>query len=202
MKAVVKAILLDPEARGNVKTDPNYGKLREPVQLATNLLRHFGVRSASPGTSPSDGYINPQTAVMGQNAFNAPTVFNFYSPEYVVPGPGLNGPEFGILTTGTAINRTNFVNTMVYGQINGGSTNAPLGTSINLAEMQALATADTTSNRLLDTLNTKMMHGTMTAQNKATMMTAVNALPSTDPLGRARAAIYLIATSSQYQVQR
>lgn len=202
LKAVVKAILLDPEARGNVKSDPNYGKLREPVQLATNLLRHFGVRSASPGASPSDGYISPQTANMGQNIFYAPTVFNFYSPDYVVPGPGLNGPEFGILTTGTAINRTNFVNTMVFGQINGGSTNAPLGTSINLAEMQALAAADATSNRLLDTLNTKMMHGTMTAQNKATMMTAVNALPSTDPLGRARAAIYLVATSSQYQVQR
>jgi hypothetical protein len=42
----------------------------------------------------------------------------------------------------------------------------------------------------------------MTAQNKATIMSAVQALPSTDPLGRARAAIYLIATSSQYQVQR
>jgi len=185
-----------------VKTDPNYGKLREPVQLATNLLRHFGVRSASPGTSQSDGYINPQTANMGQNTFYSPTVFNFYSPDYVVPGPGLNGPEFNILTTGTAINRTNFVNTMVYSQIAGGSTNAPLGTSINLAEMQALAAADTTTNRLLDALNTKMMHGTMTAQNKATIMMAVQALPSTDPLGRARAAIYLIATSSQYQVQR
>jgi uncharacterized protein (DUF1800 family) len=202
LKAVVKAILLDPEARGNVKTDPNYGKLREPVQLATNLLRHFGVRSASPGTSQSDGYINPQVSNMGQNTFYSPTVFNFYSPDYVVPGPGLNGPEFNILTTGTAITRTNFVNTMVYGQINVSAPNAPLGTSINLAEMQALAAADTTSNRLLDALNTKMMHGTMTAQNKATIMTAVQALPSTDPLGRARAAIYLIATSSQYQVQR
>jgi len=201
LKAVVRAILLDPEVRGNVKTDPNYGKLREPVQFATNLLRHFGVRSASPGTSQSDGYVNPLTASMGQNAFNAPTVFNYYSPDYVVPGPGLNGPEFNILTTGTAIARANSVNTMVYAQI-GVNANAPLGTSINLAEMQAIAAADTTSNRLLDTLNTKMMHGTMTAQNKATMMTAVNALPATDALGRARAAIYLVATSSQYQVQR
>jgi uncharacterized protein (DUF1800 family) len=202
LKAVVRQILLDPEARGNQKTDPNYGKLREPVQLATNLLRHFGVRSASPGTSQSDGYINPQVSGMGQNTFYSPTVFNYYSPDYVVPGPGLNGPEFNILNTGTAISRTNFVNTMVYSQIGGGSTNAPLGTSINLAEMQALAAADTTSNRLLDALNTKMLHGTMTAQNKATIMSAVQALPSTDPLGRARAAIYLIATSSQYQVQR
>jgi hypothetical protein len=47
-----------------------------------------------------------------------------------------------------------------------------------------------------------MMHGTMTAQNRATILTAVQALPATDTLGRARAAIYLVATSSQYQVQR
>jgi uncharacterized protein (DUF1800 family) len=201
LKAVVRAILLDPEARGNVKTDANYGKLREPVQLATNLMRHFGVRSANPGASQSDGYINPQTTAMGQNTFNAPTVFNFYSPDYVVPGPGLNGPEFGILTTGTAIARVNFFNTMIYSQI-GTSNNAPLGTSINLAEMQSLAAADTTSNRLLDALNTKMMHGTMTAQNRATILSAVQALPATDTLGRARAAIYSVATSSQYQIQR
>jgi uncharacterized protein (DUF1800 family) len=201
LRAVIKAILLDPEARGNTKTDPNYGKLREPVQLATNLLRHFGVRSAD-GTTQSEGYVWQIISPMGQLAFYSPTVFNYYTPDYIVPGPGLNGPEFAIMTTGTAIARTNFVNTMVYNRVNGGSVNAPLGTSLNLTEMQALAASDTTSNALLDTLNTKMMHGTMTAQNKATMMTAVNALPATDPLGRARAAIYLVATSSQYQVQR
>jgi hypothetical protein len=201
LKEVVKAILLDPEARGNVKTDPNYGKLREPVQLATNLFRQFKVQSAD-GTTQSDGYVSPTISLMGQNTFYSTTVFNYYPPDYIVPGPGLNGPEFAILTTGTAIARANFMNTMVFNRINGGSTNAPLGTSINLTEMQALAAADTTSNSLLDTLNTRMMHGTMTAQNKATILTAVNALPATDTLGRARTAIYLVATSSQYQVQR
>jgi hypothetical protein len=138
---------------------------------------------------------------MGQNTFYSPTVFNYYPPDYIVPGPGLNGPEFAIMTTGTAIARANFMNTMIFNRINTGA-NSLTGTSINLTEMQALAAADTTSNSLLDTLNTRMMHGTMTAQNKATIMTAVNALPATDTLGRARTAIYLIATSSQYQVQR
>jgi uncharacterized protein (DUF1800 family) len=200
MKEVVRAILLDPEARGNIKTDPNYGKLREPVQLATNLMRHFGVQSAD-GSAESDGYVAQVINPMGQNTFYSPTVFNYYPPDYIVPGPGLNGPEFAIMTTGTAIARANFVNTMIYSRINTG-TNSLTGTSINLAEMQALAAADTTSNRLLDALNTKMMHGTMTAQNKATIMTAVNAVAATDPLNRARAAIYLVATSSQFQVQR
>ncbi len=200
MKAVVRAILLDPEARGNTKTDPNYGKLREPVQLATNVYRHFGVKSADLATQ-SDGYVWQIIAPMGQFAFYSPTVFNYYPPDYVVPGPGLNGPEFAILTTGTAIARANFMNTIIFSRVNVGA-NTLTGTAINLAEMQAAAAADTTSNRLLDALNVKMMHGTMTAQNKATLMTAVNAVAATDPLTRARTAIYLIATSSQYQVQR
>ena len=201
LKAVIRAILLDPEARGNTKTDPNYGKLREPVQFATNLMRQFGVRSAD-GTTQSDGYVAQIITPMGQNTFYSPTVFNYYPPDYIVPGPGLNGPEFAIMTTGTAIARTNFVNTMLYGRVNVSAPVIPNGTSLNLTDMQNLAAADTTSNLLLDTLNTKMMHGTMTAQNKATMMTAVNALAATDTIGRARAAIYLVATSSQYQVQR
>ena len=37
LKAVVRAILLDPEARGDVKTDPNYGRLRHPAQFIANL---------------------------------------------------------------------------------------------------------------------------------------------------------------------
>ncbi len=200
LKAVVRAILLDPEARGNTKTDPNYGKLREPVQLATNVYRHFGVKSADL-TTQSDGYVWQIIAPLGQFAFYSPTVFNYYPPDYVVPGPGLNGPEFAILTTGTAIARANFMNTIIFNRVTVGA-NTLTGTAINLADMQALAAADTTSNRLLDTLNVKMMHGTMTAQNKATIMTAVNAVAATDPLTRARTAIYLIATSSQYQVQR
>lgn len=203
LKAVVKAILLDPEARGNLKTDPNYGKLREPVQFATNVLRSFGVTAAS-GSGQSDGYINPQTASMGQNAFNAPTVFNYYSPDYVVPGTALNGPEFGIMTTGTAIARANFVNTMVYNRINVSSF-APTGTAINLTEMQAIAAADASGNLLVDALNQKMMHGAMSAQMRSTILTAVQAVAntgSTASLDRAKQAIYLIATSSQYQVQR
>ncbi len=168
--------------------------------LATNLFRQFNVRSADGGTQ-SDGYVNQTIAPMGQNTFNSPTVFNYYTPDYLVPGTALNGPEFGIMTTGTAIARANFINTIAFGRI-GTSNNAPLGTSIDLTEMQALAAADDSGNKLLDVLNTKLMHGTMSEQMKNTILTAVQAVPSTDPLTRAKTAVYLVATSSQYQVQR
>jgi Protein of unknown function (DUF1800) len=47
MKSVIRAILFDPEARGSRKTDPTYGKLREPLQYVTNFLRTFNVRASS-----------------------------------------------------------------------------------------------------------------------------------------------------------
>lgn len=200
LKAVVKAILLDPEARGDAKTDPNYGKLREPVQLVTNVLRAFNVRSAD-GTQRSDGAVQGLASNMAQNPFYSPTVFNYYTPDYVIPGTSLLGPEFNIMTTGTAIARANFANTMVFSRINV-SENAPLGTALDLTEMQALATADPTGNQLLDALNQRMMSGAMTAQMRSTILTAVQAVSATTPLARAQQAIYLIATSSQYQVQR
>ncbi len=199
MKSVIRAILFDPEARGNNKTDPRYGKLREPVLLATNVLRNFNVMSAD-GLTQSDGYISPQLTNMGQNPFRSPTVFNYYPPDYIVPGSTMNSPEFAILTTGTTIQRSNFFNTMVYSRINGGSTNAPFGTSINLTALQALVTADPTGNRLLDELNNRMMHGTMPTAMRNSILTAVAAATTT--LAKTQAAIYLVATSSQYQIQR
>lgn len=201
LKEVVKAILLDPEARGDVKTDPIYGKLREPVQLMTNLFRQVGVTSAD-GASQSDGDVNRFPANMSQSAFSSPTVFNFYPPNYVVPGTALLGPEFAIFTTGTSIGRANFGNSMGFGQINVSLPNTPNGTKINFAELQAVAAADTSSNQLMDVLNQRMMHGAMSSQMRSTIMTAVNAVAATSPLTRAQTAVYLVVTSSQYQVQR
>ncbi len=201
LKEVVKAILLDPEARGNIKTDPTYGKLREPVQLMTNLYRQLGVTSAD-GAGLSDGDINRFPSGLAQNAFNAPTVFNYYPPDYVVPGTSLLGPEFAIFNTGTAIGRANLGNSLIFGQINVALPNTPNGTRLYLAELQAIAAADTTSNQLLDVLNQRLMHGRMSSQMRARIITATNAVASTTPLARAQAALYLVFTSSQYQVQR
>ncbi len=201
MKEVVRAILLDPEARGDVKSDPRYGKLREPVQLMTNIYRNFNVTDVA-GTGQSDGDINRFPAGQGQNAFNSPTVFNYYPPNFIVPGTTLLAPEFGIYTTGTSIGRANIGNSIVFGQINVALPNTPSGTKINLADLQAIAAGDPTSSQLLDHLNTRMLHGTMSPQMKTTLMTAVNAVAAADTLNRARTAVYLIATSSQFQVQR
>lgn len=202
MKEVVKAILLDPEARGDFKTDSRYGKLREPAQFLTNIARHFDVRSAD-RSALSDGVVTTETNAMGQVAFMSPTVFNFYAPDYIVPGTSINGPEFALFTTGTSVARANFINTIIFNRINVNTERrVTLGTSISLAEMQAHAEADPTGNQLMDALNLKMMHGTMSADMRTVIHYAVVTVPVSNPLLRAQRGVYLVATSSQYQVQR
>ncbi|CAN5744575.1 hypothetical protein BH24ACI3_BH24ACI3_08390 [soil metagenome] len=200
MKSVIRAILLDPEARGDIKTDPNYGKLREPVQLITNFLKAFNVKSFDL-SQQSDGVITLLTNPLAQNPFNSPTVFNYYSPDYVIPGTSLLGPEFGIMTTGTGIARANMVNTMVYSQL-GVAETRPNGTKLDLTEMEALAAADPTGNQLLDELNYRMLHGRMSPEMRQAILPAFAAAAPTSPRAGAQAAIYLVATSSQFQVQR
>ncbi len=68
--------------------------------------------------------------------------------------------------------------------------------------MTALMQADPTGNQMMDVLNTRMLHGTMTPEMRSTILTAVMAVSAALPTSRAQAAIYLVVTSSQYQVQR
>jgi uncharacterized protein (DUF1800 family) len=200
LRAVVRAILLDPEARGDFKTDTGYGKLREPVQFVTNILRAFRPKSFD-GTGQSDGFLLPYMNPMAQNPFNSPTVFNYYPPDYVIPGTTLPGPEFGLMTTGTAIARANVVNNIAFAGIPV-SENAPLGTRIDLSYMQQLAAADPTGNMMLNELSLALLHGRMSSAMRSAILPAISAIPASDPLGRARAAVYLVASSSQFQIQR
>jgi uncharacterized protein (DUF1800 family) len=202
MKSVIRAILLDPEARGDVKTDPNFGKLREPVQLITNVLKATNVKSFDLSQN-SDGSIQPLWGNLGQNPFNSPTVFNYYSADNVIPGTTLLGPEFALMTTGTSIARANFMNTLLF---NPNSMNVaedrPLGTKVDLAEYIAAAAADATGNQLLELINQRMMNNRMSTEMRSLLLTAVQAIASSNPTLRAQNAIYLTATSSQFQVQR
>jgi len=198
LESVVRAILLDDEARGDVKSDANYGRLRHPAQFIAGILRAFNARSAD-ASGLSDGYLNPQAVNMGMDVFRPPSVFSYFSPSGTVPGTaGVRGPEFALYSTSTALTRANFVNTIVFSTIPV-STNAPTGTSLDLSPLTALAA---NPDALLDDLNTLLLHGTMSTAMRNTVRQAVLAVPATNALKRARTAVYLIATSSQYQVER
>ena len=209
MKAVIKAILLDPEARGDVKTDPGYGKLREPMQYAVSYLRALNVASADRSTQ-SDGviFLLSQFTGMSQSPYRSPSVFNYYPPNFIIPGTTTLGPEFGLMTTGTAVSRANFINQMTYGNpavpvsAASNSGGAPNGTSIDLSDLQTISAADPTGGALVDTLDTRLLHNTMSSQMRSAIMTAVQAVSASDTQGRARAAVYLVTSASQFQIQR
>jgi hypothetical protein len=199
----VRAILLDPEARGNVKTDPDYGHLREPVLFATNLLRPFNPKSIA-RTEESDGVINGITTIIDQDVFNSPSVFNYYQFDYTIPNTNLSAPEFAILTTGTTLKRQNVVNKMVFGTGIGvnGAQNVPVGTSISFTRLEPLAQADATGAQLVNQIDKELLHGSMSPMMREGLLRAVQAVAFTNPTKRVQTAIYLAATSSQYQVQR
>jgi hypothetical protein len=201
LRAVITAILLDPEARGNFKNDPVYGKLREPVQLMTNIARMYNAKSFN-GEEPSDGGLSETMRGMGQIPFYAPSVFNYYPPDYIVPGTTLLAPEFSLLNTGTGIKRINTLYILIFEGITPNATDSLKGTSIDVGEIVPFSVADATGNQLLDAVNTKMLHGTLTPELRTLILNAVLTVPASDPVLRAKTAIYLVAASSQYQVQR
>jgi uncharacterized protein (DUF1800 family) len=212
LKLVVQAILLDPEARGDVKTDPNYGKLREPAQYINGFLRAFNVKSFDK-TTTSDGIVGSRsgdfTGTLDQSIFQPPTVFSYYQPAYEVPGTKILGPAFGILSTTTTLRRANNINTLIYNGVTvnlspiASSPDRPRGTSIDIANLEALAGNPVDVVNALDAL---LLHGTMHAQMRSSIITAMSAINdanvTTRNQKRARMAVYLVATSSQYDVQK
>ncbi|HVF51675.1 MAG TPA: DUF1800 domain-containing protein [Pyrinomonadaceae bacterium] len=211
LRFVVQAVLLDPEARGDAKTDPNYGKLREPVQYIANMLRAFDAKSFDK-TSTSDGVLAGRvnatggdlTAQLAQPLFVPATVFSYYQPDYEVPGARILGPAFGILTTSTTLRRANVANTLIYTGVPSTptTTNVPRGTSLDFAPLEALA-AD--PQQLVNALNSLLLHGTLTQAMRTSIVNAVSSVPTSDAnfaRKRAQMAVYLVITSSQFQVQR
>lgn len=195
LAAVVRAILTDPDAIA-AAADPNFGSLRDPVVYTVSLLRALGARSAD-GTQLSDGVLAPQVQNLGQTVFQPDTVFGYYPADYIAPGTSLLGPEFGILSAITAFNRANLVNTLVYSTIAVG-TNNPLGTSLDLSQILTLASDPTA---MVEELNQRLCRGLLSASAKAAIVAAVNT-GQTTTTAQARAAVYLVATSSQFQIER
>jgi hypothetical protein len=92
LAAVLRAVLLDPEARDRtaIAASTTWGKPREENLRALPLLRLLHARSAEPGggiydLNPNSSFYGPFYARIGQDAFKAPSVFNFYRPGFIPP---------------------------------------------------------------------------------------------------------------------
>jgi len=198
MKAVIRAILLDYEARAEVVTaNQGYGHLREPIVRLGHLMRAF--HATAPSGKFHIWYLEDPTWGLGQNPLRSPTVFNFFSPNYALPGAvgeaGLVSPEFQILTETTAISNSNMWNWMIYyGYDNDGEV-------ITLDFSPWLATAANPT-QLVDSLNLMLMSNSMSSGMRTILINTLSDPSLSDPGDRVRAAVRLIVTSPEYSVQR
>ncbi len=165
LKAVVQAILLDPEARyGHLANPSTYGKLREPLLRITHLWRAMSARHAC-GSDTASGntirhygnmpyrYAGYATAYatddtiyesgVGQAPLDSDTVFNFFKPSFKPPGEmstaGLVGPEFQINTDVLNINSTN---SMMYKAFGYDLTDTCDNSELELGEVKINTTQD------------------------------------------------------------
>ena len=199
---LLAAVLLDPEARRGddpATENPQHGHLREPVLYLTNVLRAFH------GTTDANNFIVYTALDMGgEFLFNSGSVFNFFSPLYNIPAADfttppaspLSGPEFQIFTSASSIARVNDIENVIFNPSFDGSTR------IDLSAYAAIAGNDSNLGTMVDAMNLQLLHGTMIPAMRMAILNAVIAVPSSDPLSRAKTAAYLIVSSSQYQIQR
>ena len=180
-----------PEPRDVIRADTAY--------VITNILRGFN--ATSDGVIANRSSAGDLTATLDQSLFQPPTVFSYYQAEYQVPGTGILGPAFGILSTSTTLRRANVANQLIYLGIPVG-TNNPTGTQLSFTALEAQAS---NPGAIADQLNALMLHGTMSTQFRNSIITAMNAIPTSDgsfARKRAQVAAYLVTTSSQFDIQR
>jgi uncharacterized protein (DUF1800 family) len=178
LKAVVKAILLHPEAANGT---PTSGKFSEPALFELTFVRAL---NASVADHP---VLSDPSQEMAQQIWFAPSVFNYFSPNF--RAGSLFAPEMQIWTTATAMTRTNFVASLISGGFGSEIT-------VDYTRFNNVA-AD--PNALLDTVDSLIMGGTMSSQMRQSIATALGTVKGTQE--RVRTALYLTAVSMQYQVE-
>ncbi len=191
LKAVITAILTDPEARAaddaGATPNPTFGHMREPVLFMANILRGL---NATLGPSNS---INASANELGQDLFYPETVFSYFSPLYSLES-GQPAPEFQIYSTQTAADRADVVNTALYGALD-------KTTKIDLTPFLTNA-ADVGS--LVDYIGYVFVHHSMSSDVQQAAISAADAAAGATAAAtaqaRVQAALYVVLTSSEYQI--
>jgi uncharacterized protein (DUF1800 family) len=197
MQAVIRAILEDPEARaGDTSATFDGGHLREPSLYITDVLRGLGATN----TSSVGDYSSPgnYAATLGERPLASPSVFNFFPPNYVVPGTSTNAPEFSQENTANAILKLTLADNLVYNRIPTFTIDLSATSSLGIiASQTGVALVD--AGNLVDALGIIFMHSQMPAQMRSEIVNHVATL--TNIPQRVRVATYLVITSSQYKVE-
>ena len=219
--AVVKAILLDPEAQVvGYQKERFAGKLKEPFIRYTNLVNALNLSST---TGALRNRMSEVYDRMEQRPLNSPSVFNFYQPDYVPDGPlresGKFGPEFQLLNS---ITLTGYLNALDEWLVHDDPIDYPWYPGDNAYKPAEEPGFDLTadypfaSNKnlpiLLDKYNMILTHGLIGENNLAHIKTAIENMPEiynsngqideTDAQRRIRLAIFLMMSSPEYLINK
>jgi uncharacterized protein (DUF1800 family) len=221
MKAVIRAILLDPEARDccNNGNTEFAGQLKEPFIRYTNLVKGLNL------TAPGGVFRNSMRRAyekMGQLPMYSPSVFNFFSPDYIpdgaLKGTGKFGPEFQTLNSQSLTGYMNALNTWLisddpveyYSYFNGETIKANQDPRFDLTADYPLTRNDRLT-QLLDKYNLILAHGRLSQQSLNIIKKAISGMPlsitngvinTDDASRRVRIAIYLIMSSPDYIINK
>jgi hypothetical protein len=206
MKAVVQAILMDQDARAG-DTSPNFdgGHLREPMLYLTNVIRGLGYinKDAAAGNdtiaNASYSTLSNYTSALGQRPYTSGSVFNFFPPNYVIPGTTFNAPEFGIENTASAVLRLTLANSLVFNGISGFNVDLSATSALGIMA-SATGNAKTDSTNLVNALSMIFLHGQMPTQMSRPIIAQVATIVN-NPAERVRVAAYLVITSSEYKIE-
>lgn len=200
LASVVRAILLDIEAREGHRTGGNsFGKLREPLLRQTALWRAMGARSAS-----GRFVFNRPERDFGQAPLRAPSVFNFYRPDFQQPGDlstaQLDSPEFAILTESTVVATTNRLYTNVFSN-HSDATNRRVDDV--LLQLDAAKTRANDPTPLVAYLDRILLAGQMSSTMRSTLIAYLIPIDVSDGgTDRVLEALYLIVSSPEFALQR
>ena len=199
MKAVIRAILLDYEARSlDVLANQGFGKMREPILRFAHLLRAFNYTCPC-GTYPIYWMDSPEYAI-AQNPLRAPTVFNFYEPAYSHPGhlasAGLHSPEFQITNETSVIGISTFFHYVVRDGFKW-ERDKPL--TPDYSAFNAIAG---NAPQLINQLDLMMTTGGMSQTLRNSLLAEVGKISAAEPQKRVTTAVHLILTSPDYVIQK
>ncbi len=203
---VFAAILLDDEARGAAGlSDPEFGKLREPMVRLVQWVRTFAVTSTSGAWKIGD-LSDPGTR-LGQSPLHSPSVFNFFRPGYVAPGTtlatGKVAPEFQLVNESSVGGYLNYM----MGVIQNGVGNTTSDIKATYTAEIALATSPSigSPSALVQRLNLLLCSGQLSAATVNTITAAVGSMASTtadNKRNRVCAAVLLVMAGAEYLIQK
>jgi hypothetical protein len=186
LTAVVRAILLDPEARlGDTAPAVNDGFLQEPFLWQVSIMSVLN----NPGTDDEIDYTGKE---FGENLWWAPTVFGFFSPSYTIPGTSIVSPEFGLLNNISIVQKTEFLWQVITMQTG--------GYTADYAPNSWLFQNFTTVPAMIDALNHLVYHGQMSQQEQAAITSYCSQLNPFDTQLQLRSAVFLALNADSYNV--